>query len=93
MILAASVRPAQAASTPIINVATFRIELLPDPFETAAIIGGFFELRALWFNNGNNTFPVDAVLLLTSGGSGTVTYHGLLDHNTFPPTIAGTLSR
>jgi hypothetical protein len=143
LIVLAGARPAQAASTPVINVSTFGIELcpqsicgaaiftgflqgqvggnnnavgtflaalthdpLPDPLSTAAITGGIFELRVglrrirgvvlpggTLFNNGNNTFTVDAVLLIMSGGSGTVNYHGLLNHNTFPPTIVGTISQ
>jgi hypothetical protein len=143
LIVVAGVRPAQAASTPVINVNTFGIELcpqfvcgaaiftgflhgqvggnhnalgtftaalthepLPEPLNTAAITGGVFELRVglrrirgvvlpggTLFNNGNNTYSVDAVLLITSGGSGTVTFQGLLNHNTFPPTIVGTISQ
>jgi len=41
------------------------------------------------FNNSNNTFTVEATLILTSGGSGQLHYVGLLDHNVFPPTIVG----
>jgi hypothetical protein len=78
---------------------------LPGPFETATITGGVFELRVglrrirgivlpggTLFNNNNNTFTVDATLVLTSGGTGSVPYHGILNHNTFPPTIVGTIS-
>lgn len=143
LILIAGVRPAQAASNPVINVNTAGIELcpqficgaaiftgflegqvggnhnafgtfvaalthnpLPDPHATAAITGGVFELRVglrrirgivlpggTLFNNGNNTFTVDATLVITSGGSGSAQYHGLLNHNTFPPTIVGTISQ
>jgi hypothetical protein len=43
--------------------------------------------------NGDGTFTVVLTLELTQGGNGTVTFTGLLDHNVFPPTIAGTLSQ
>jgi hypothetical protein len=78
---------------------------LPDPFEAAAVTGGEFELRVglrrirgvvsggTLFNNGNNTFTVQAVLTIVSGGSGVVYYTGLLNHNVFPPTIIGTISQ
>ena len=145
----AGIRPAQAASNPVINVGTAGIELcpqficgaaiftgflqgqvgsnnnafgtfiaalthdpLPPPLGTAALTGGVFELRVglrrirgivlpfdpvtntgTLFNTGQNTYVVNAVLLITSGGSGTVNYHGLLNHNTFPPTIVGTITQ
>lgn len=141
VILAASARPLQAASTPVINVNTVGLELcpqsicgaaiftgvlfgqvgpgpalgtfavavthapLPDPYEVAAVTGGVFELRVglrrirgvvsggTLFNNGDNTFTVQAVLTITSGGSGQVLYTGLLNHNVFPPTIIGAISQ
>jgi hypothetical protein len=37
----------------------------------------------------DNTFTTRAFLAILSGGSGIVTFEGLLDHNVFPPTIAG----
>ena len=43
--------------------------------------------------NGNSTFAVSATLHLTSGGSGSVTFDGILNHNVFPPTIIGTVSQ
>jgi hypothetical protein len=135
-------RPLQAASTPVINVSTFGVELcpqsicgaaiftgvlfgqvgnnpsafgtfavavthapLPDPFEAAPVTGGEFELRVgirrirgvvsggTLFNNGNNTFTVQAELTILSGGSGVVYYTGLLNHNVFPPTIIGTIAQ
>lgn len=80
-------------------------EDLPDQFQTAAITGGAFELRVglrrirgvvnegILYNTGENTFVVRAVLEIRSGGSGVVFYEGLLNHNTFPPTIVGRISQ
>lgn len=45
------------------------------------------------FNNGNNTFTVTLTLLLLSGGGGTLSFTGILDHNTFPPTIVGIVAQ
>jgi hypothetical protein len=44
-------------------------------------------------NNGNNTFTVNATLYITTGGAGTLHFEGVLNHNTFPPTIVGTISQ
>jgi len=79
---------------------------LPDPEETAAITGGVWQLQLLsgrrfagivtagtLFNNGDNTYHVVADMLLTSGGIGTMTFEGTLNHNTFPPTIVGQISQ
>jgi hypothetical protein len=81
-------------------------EPLPDPFQTANLTGGVFEFRVglrrirgivlpggTLLNNGDNTFTVDATLLITSGGSGTLHFVGVLSHNTFPPTIVGTVTQ
>ena len=66
-----------------------------------ALTGGVFEFRiglrrirgivagGLLSNDGGNTFLTRAVLVLTSGGAGTVVYEGALDHNVFPPTVIG----
>jgi len=32
-------------------------------------------------------------MLLTSGGTGTLSFEGTLSHNSFPPTISGTISQ
>jgi hypothetical protein len=79
-------------------------EPLPEPFDTADLTGGVFEFRVglrrirgivlpggTLLNNGNNTFTVDATLVITSGGFGTLFFHGLLNHNTLIPTIIGTV--
>ena len=78
---------------------------LPEPLNAASLTGGVFEFRVglrrirgvvaggLLFNNGDNTFTVRAVLAILSGGSGTVTFTGLLDHNVFPPTVAGRVTQ
>lgn len=139
LIVLASVRPAQAASIPVINVNALGIELcpqficdaaifagilhgevgsndnalgsfvvavthedLPPDFQFADITGGVFEFRfglrrirgvvlpgGKLFNNGDNTFGVGMVLVLTSPGtSGFAFARGVLDHNTLIPTIA-----
>jgi hypothetical protein len=134
--------PARAASTPVVNVMTYGVELcpqsicgaaiftgvlygrvgskplalgtfivavthdeLPQPFESAAVTGGGFELAVglqrikgvvsggTLFNNGDNTFTVDATLTIVAGGSGTLHYRGLLNHNVFPPTVIGPLTQ
>jgi hypothetical protein len=78
---------------------------LPPPLAASAITGGVFEFRVglrrirgvvvggLLFNNGNNTFTTHATLLITSGGSGTVVFEGLLNHNVFPPTVIGQVTQ
>jgi len=81
-------------------------EDLPDADQPPAkITGGLFEFRVglrrirgfiaggFITNNGDNTFDVDALLVITSGGSGTVKYHGLLNHNVFPPTVVGPVTQ
>jgi hypothetical protein len=77
---------------------------LPAPGTSSPITGGSWELQVsghryrggvtsgTLFNNGNNTFTVQAVLKLTQGGSGPLAVTGLLNHNTFPPTLTGTVS-
>jgi len=77
---------------------------LPAPGTSANITGGSWELQFLGhryrglvtsgthFNNGNNTFTIQAVLALKQGGRGTLAFTGLLNHNTFPPTLTGTVS-
>jgi len=49
-------------------------------------------------NNGNNgqpnpTYTVTLTMAITSGGTGTLAFTGILDHNPFPPTIVGTISQ
>lgn len=76
---------------------------LPGPGEAASLTGGAWELGAArkrfrgvvtggtLYNNGDNTFRVTAILELTEGGSGTLTFSGVLNHNTLIPTISGNL--
>lgn len=79
---------------------------LPDVEDAAAITGGFWQLHLLngrrfvgavtggtLFNNGDNTYHVSVEMLLTSGGTGTLSFEGTLSHNSFPPTISGTISQ
>jgi hypothetical protein len=44
-------------------------------------------------NNGNNTFTVTLTLLVAGGGTGTLSFTGILDHNTLPPTIVGIVTQ
>jgi hypothetical protein len=76
---------------------------LPEPGHTSAITGGQRELQTLFRrysgdvdrstgtirNNGDLTFHVFAVLVLTDGGSGAVRFDGTLHHDVFPPTVDG----
>jgi hypothetical protein len=76
---------------------------LPEPYHVAAITGGQFEFRiglrrisgivegGTLYNTGQNTFVVHSLLKITRGGSGSLVYDGLLDHNVFPPTVVGTV--
>ena len=78
---------------------------LPDPGGTAPVTGGQWALSAnqaifsgtvqggSLFNNGNNTFAVTLTLSMAGGGTGTLTFTGILDHNTFPPTIVGIVAQ
>ena len=80
-------------------------EDLPALEETADITGGVWRLRLLSGRlisgivvggvlanpRGDDTFDATVELLVTSGGSGTLTFEGLLDHNVFPPTVNGSL--
>jgi hypothetical protein len=82
-----------------------RHDPLPAPQNSSAITGGKWNLSTpgkvfigpviggTLFNNGDNTYTVDATLGLSRGGTGTVLFSGKLDHNDFPPTIEGTLSQ
>jgi hypothetical protein len=80
-------------------------EDLPEAGYTAAITGGVWRLRLLNGRliagvvtggvlanpRGDDTFDATVELLVTSGGSGTLTFEGLLDHTVFPPTVSGRL--
>jgi hypothetical protein len=78
-------------------------EPLPAPDCDAAITGGIWDLRAAGHdfrgvtlgnlhNNGDNTYTVTVDMGLTSGGLGSVSFTGTLDHNVFPPTIKGLIT-
>jgi hypothetical protein len=43
--------------------------------------------------NGENTWDIDVVMTITSGGAGSLKFHGTLDHNVFPPTVKGTITQ
>lgn len=85
--------------------AAVKHEPLPEPGNTAAILGGKWNiatransfagriLGGTLFNNGDNTFRVDATLELNRGGTGAILFSGSLDHNDLPPTLEGRLSQ
>jgi hypothetical protein len=87
----------------LVQVTHGPVPLLPGG--TAPISGGQWAMSAnqtvfsgaveggLLVNNGNNTFTVTLTLLSLSGASGTLSFTGILDHNTFPPTIAGIVAQ
>jgi hypothetical protein len=78
---------------------------LPGPLQFANITGGEWFLRAnrhffsgdvlngTIFNNGDNTFTVEAQLQLTSGGSGEIIATVQLDHNVIPFEVDGDISQ
>lgn len=74
--------------------------------DTAAITGGVWIIHTrdrsfsgviapggMLVNNGDNTFTVTLTMVITRGGFGTLNFVGLLNHNTFPPTIIGLISQ
>ena len=78
---------------------------LPDPDATKLVTGGRWKLQTLTgktfsgivtggtlHNNGNGTFDVQTGLQILIGGSGPLTFNGVLSHNTFPPTISGRIT-
>lgn len=78
---------------------------LPAPHAESDITGGSWSLSSgqqlfsgtvadgTLFNNGDNTFTVDAVMVLKKGGTGQLHYHGTLNHNNVIPTVTGTLGQ
>lgn len=79
---------------------------LPDPFAYAPILGGTWTIQLLsgrkfsglvtggsLFNNDNNTYQVAVDMSLVSGGAGTLSFYGLLNHQTIIPTISGVISQ
>jgi hypothetical protein len=94
-------RPRQGAF-----LGAIRHQPLPEPDETSYITGGTWVI-AIPFprfsgvvlpggtltNNGDNTFAIELTMMMTRGGSGTLTFTGILSHNSFPPTIIGTVSQ
>jgi hypothetical protein len=78
---------------------------LPDPNQSAAITGGSWSITTdvkslrgavtggTIYNNGDGTFLVTVILEISKGGNGTMTFTGTLNHNVFPPTIAGGITQ
>jgi len=75
---------------------------LPPPYASADITGGGWSIKLLngktlsgiisggtLFNTNDGTFDVGVHMTVTTNGSGTLTFEGVLSHNTFPPTISG----
>ena len=73
--------------------------------DSSAITGGVWRLRLLSgrtvtgkinsgllvnpCNGSDNAYCVTTELEITSGGQGTLAFEGVLNHNTFPPTVSG----
>jgi len=77
---------------------------LPAPGACAAITGGVWEMRVglrrisgfvqgQLCANFDNTFDVETVLTIVSGGFGQIEFLGLLDHNFLIPRISGTMTQ
>jgi hypothetical protein len=79
---------------------------LPLPNENARIRGGLWQIQllgrtirgratggVLHNNDGNGTFGVHVDMEITSGGTGTLNFDGVLSHNVFPPSIIGVISQ
>jgi hypothetical protein len=79
-------------------------EDLPEPGFTSNILSGAWQIQTFnrtihggvqsgtLLNNGNNTFTVH-VTMTVAGSPNTVSFTGLLNHNTFPPTLTGQLGQ
>ena len=78
---------------------------LPPPNTSTDVTGGQWQLRLLsgktltgtiattggtLYNNNDGTFHVNVQMLINGGG--TATFDGTLSHNTFPPTIWGSIT-
>ena len=57
------------------------------------VYSGYVEPGGTLTYNGDNTFAVSLTMVVTSGGTGTMNFTGILDHNPFPPTIVGTITQ
>jgi hypothetical protein len=77
--------PEEANETSAITGGAWLIRV---PFRTiqGAVLGGMLT------SNGDNTFSVQLIMLITSPSGGvTQTFNGTLRHDVFPPTIEGTI--
>jgi len=91
---------------PRLSIGSFAVvathEDLPAPEETSAITGGAWQIKVPYatidgsvaggslYNNGNNTFHVTVNMVF---GGGSLVFNGLLNHNTFPPTLTGQITQ
>lgn len=77
---------------------------LPGPDQCADITSGRWSLwvglrqfgggtTGLLCNNDDNTFTLLIDMTLDQGGVGTLSFTGLLNHNTFPPTVTGAITQ
>ena len=77
---------------------------LPDPDQCVAITDGRWSLwvglrqfgggtTGMLCGNDDNTFDLLIDMTLNQGGVGTLSFTGLLDHNTFPPTVTGAITQ
>ncbi len=72
-------------STPIYLGGVWQLQTLLRSFK-GIVLGG--QITYI----GGNRFHVTATLYLSSGGSGTLLFDGILDHNPLIPTFAGTFN-
>jgi len=88
----------------LISVAVHHDPLPELPGDCADITDGLWDLRVglrrfvggttgeLCYN-GDNTYDVFVRMQLLAGGIGDMYFTGVLDHNVFPPTIAGVITQ
>jgi hypothetical protein len=71
-----------------INGGAWQIKLL-----NGKSLGGYISGGTLINHNGDGTFLVTVNMVANVNGSGTLTFDGVLSHNTFPPTISGRIKQ
>lgn len=57
------------------------------------IFSGTIENGGVLTYIGHNKYDVNLTMDVASGGTGTLTFDGVLDHNPFPPTITGKITQ
>jgi len=97
------------AHTSGVALAGITYDFLPSDGETGTILGGTWSLQTSKGSfsgyvsqgtltyNGDETYNVEMTMVLQDGGTGELTFIGLLDHRPLdeglPPTITGTISQ